>query len=108
MKIFAISGIVRRKMRRAALGCMFVVLLTGLNNGEAAAQLAKSGETNAIRLGLVSEINKSAIEEHFRDFVRYVARRIAPGSEADAKVIIAPTPFELAKLLEQRRVDYLF
>jgi phosphonate transport system substrate-binding protein len=57
---------------------------------------------------LVSEINKAAIEENFRDFVRYVARRIAPGSEADAKVIIAPTPFELAKLLEQRRVDYYF
>jgi len=59
-------------------------------------------------LGLVSEINKTAIEERFSDFVRYVSRRIAPGSEADAKVVIAPTPFEMAKLLEQRRVDYYF
>ena len=108
MKIFAISWIVRRKMRHAAFGCMFVVLLTGLNGGEAAAQTAKRAEAQAIQLGLVSEINKAAIEEHFREFARYVARRIVPGSEADAKVIIAPTPFELAKLLEQRRVDFYF
>ena len=108
MKILAISGILRRKMRHATVGCMFVALLTGLNGREAAAQTAKRAEATAIHLGLVSEINKAAIEENFRDFVRYVARRIAPGSEADAKVIIAPTPFELAKLLEQRRVDYYF
>ena len=108
MKILAISGILRRKMRHATVGCMFVALLTGLNGREAAAQTAKRAEAKAIHLGLVSEINKAAIEEHFRDFVRYVSRRIAPGSEADAKVIIVPTPFELAKLLEQRRVDFYF
>lgn len=72
----------------------------------AAAQPSKGGAPKALQLGLVSEINKPQIEEHFRDFFRYVARRLAPGSEADAKVTIAPTPFELAKLLEQRRVDY--
>lgn len=108
MKIVVISGPGRQKMRDAVFGCMWVVLLTGLSGGEAAAQTLKSAETKALRLGLVSEINKAAIEDHFREFVRYVSRRIAPGSEADAKVIIAPTPFELAKLLEQRRVDYYF
>jgi phosphonate transport system substrate-binding protein len=68
---------------------------------DAAAQPAKS-----INLGLISEINKSAIEEHFREFIRYVARRVSPGSENEARVVIAPTPFEMAKLLDQRRVDF--
>jgi len=73
---------------------------------DAAAQTAKSAEAKSITLGLISEINKSAIEEHFREFTRYVARRMSPGSENEAKVVIAPTPFEMAKLLEQRRVDF--
>ncbi len=85
---------------------MLALPLAGLNGKAALAQTAK--RSDAIRLGLVSEINKAAIEERFRDIARYVARRIAPGSEADAKVVIAPTPFEMAKLLEQRRVDFYF
>lgn len=98
----------RRRIFRAAFGCMFVALLACLGGGQAAAQASKSAETKAIHLGLVSEINKTAIEEQFRDFVGYVSRRIAPGSEAQARVVIAPTPFEMARLLEQRRVDYYF
>ena len=80
--------------------------VTSPTGGAAFGQSSKNGEVKALQLGLVSEINKTAIEEHFRDFVRYVSRRIAPGAEAGAKVVIAPTPFELARLLEQRRVDY--
>jgi phosphonate transport system substrate-binding protein len=87
---------------------MVVALLACLSGGNAAAQTARSDGAKAIHLGLVSEINKTAIEEQFRDFVGYVSRRISPGSEAQARVVIAPTPFELAKLLEQRRVDYYF
>jgi phosphonate transport system substrate-binding protein len=108
MKLIARDGIHRRKTLHAAFGCMLILTLTCFTGVQARAQTAKSAEVRAIHLGLVSEINKAAIEEHFRDFVRYVSRRIAPGSEADDKVIIAPTPFELAKLLEQRRVDYYF
>lgn len=73
---------------------------------DAAAQTAKSAEAKSINLGLISEINKSAIEEHFREFTRYVARRMSHGSENEARVVIAPTPFEMARLLEQRRVDF--
>jgi phosphonate transport system substrate-binding protein len=72
----------------------------------AAAQRAKNVGTKTLTLGLISEINQSAIEDHFRDFVRYVARRLSPGSEVEGKVVIAPTVFELAKLLEQERVDF--
>ena len=47
----------------------------------------EEGEAKALHLGLVSEINKQAIEEHFRDFVRYVSRRSAAGVEAGARVV---------------------
>jgi ABC-type phosphate/phosphonate transport system substrate-binding protein len=74
----------------------------------AAAQPDKRVNTKTLTLGLISEINQSAIEDHFRDFVDYVARRLSPGSEAEGKVVVAPTVFELAKLLEQNRVDFYF
>ena len=106
MKMLATINSLRRKL--TVLWCVFVLSLIGLDRDKAAAQSPKSAEIKAIHLGLVSEINKTAIEEHFRDFVRYVTRRIAPGSEADDKVLIAPTPFEMARLLEQRRVDFYF
>ena len=72
----------------------------------AAAQTASKNDPRAIVLGLISEVNQAAIEENFRDFVRYVTRRLAMGPESEAKVIIAPTAFELVKHLEQRRVDF--
>jgi phosphonate transport system substrate-binding protein len=100
----ASRGMFRGKVSRC--GFALALALTSLTGGAAFGQNSKNGEVKALQLGLVSEINKSAIEEHFRDFVRYVSRRIAPGAEAGARVVIAPTPFELAKLLEQRRVDF--
>src|SRR2546430_17641559 len=69
---------------------------------DAGAQTAKGAEAKPINLGLISEINQSAVEEHFREFVRYVVRRMSPGSENQAKGVIPPTVFEMAKLLEQR------
>jgi len=103
-----IDGARRGMFRRQVWRCGFALALavTSPTGGAAIGQSSKNNEVKALQLGLVSEINKSAIEEHFGDFVRYVSRRIAPGAEAGAKVVIAPTPFELARLLEQRRVDY--
>lgn len=73
---------------------------------DAAAQAENKIEIKTITLGLVSEINRYAIEEQFGDFVRYVAGRLSSESEVEGKVMIAATPFQLAKLLEQRRVDF--
>ena len=86
--------------------CATLLFSSVLLCGAATAPTGSKNDSRAITLGLISEINQSAIEEHFRDFVRYVARRLAMGPENDAKVIIAPTVFELVKQLEQRRVDF--
>src|SRR5262245_58599852 len=75
-------------------------------SGVATAQSGAKAESKTITMGLVSEINRAAIEEHFLDLARYVGRRLAPGVEPAGRVVVAPTPFELVKLLEQRQIDF--
>jgi phosphonate transport system substrate-binding protein len=84
----------------------FLVALLSATNIEVAAQSRDAVGVKTLSLGMVSETHRKAIEEHFGDFVRYIARKLSSGSEIEAKVITAPTPFELAKLLEQRKVDF--
>lgn len=93
--------------RLSALVCGIALLFAHGTLGQvAAAETGKKFESKTITLGLVSETGRSAIEEHFRDFVRYVARRLSSGPEIEGKVLVAATPFQLVKLLEQRRVDF--
>lgn len=101
-----IMSVFLRRVSLPLLVCSALMFSNILPCGTATAQTGNKSDSRAITLGLISEINQSAIEEHFRDFVRYVARRLAMGPEGDAKVIIAPTAFELVKQLEQRSVDF--
>lgn len=96
-----------KRSRLYNLLVLSVAILSSFNGiAEVAAQPREAVELKSLTLGMVSETNRKEIEEHFRDFVRYVARKLSPGREIDAKVVTAATPFELAKLLEQRRVDF--
>lgn len=81
----------------------FIVIAPG---AWAAAQLNGKAEPRRLTLGMVSEIDHAEIENHFRDFVTEVAKRVYADAPATARVTVAPTPFELAKLLEQRRIDF--
>jgi phosphonate transport system substrate-binding protein len=74
---------------------------------EAAAQRRESIKLNTLSLGIVYATHHKDIEVHFRDFVRYAARKVG-GAEAEGRVVMASTSFELVKLLEQRRVDFFF
>jgi phosphonate transport system substrate-binding protein len=90
--------------------CCFTVVATflwiALFSANLAAQARETVKVKTLSLGLVSETHRKQIEEHFGAFVRYIARKLNPESEIEAKVVTAPTPFELARLLEQRRVDF--
>jgi phosphonate transport system substrate-binding protein len=70
------------------------------------AQAGEPVEVKTLSLGLVSQTHQKEIEEHFRDFIGYVTRKLSPRSEIEAKIMLAPTAIELAKLLEQRKVDF--
>ena len=104
------SGFIQSEFLRRVLSGLLVsgklLVSSILLCGVATAQPATKGDSRTITLGLVSEINHAAIEEHFLDLVRYVGRRLSPGAELAGKVVVARTPFELVKLLEQRQVDF--
>lgn len=74
---------------------------------DVAAQGHESIKLNTLSLGIVSATHPKEIEVHFRDFVRYAARKVG-GAEAEGRVVIASTSFQLVKLLEQRKVDFFF
>jgi phosphonate transport system substrate-binding protein len=89
------------------LGFITLALLSGsIGISNLAAQPREMVEVKTLTLGMVSETHRKEIEEHFRDFVRYVTRKLSSGREIEAKVVTAATPFDLAKLLEQRKVDF--
>jgi phosphonate transport system substrate-binding protein len=70
------------------------------------AQAGEPVEVKTLSLGLVSQTHQKEIEEHFRDFIGYVTRKLSTRSEIEARIMLAPTAIELAKLLEQRKVDF--
>lgn len=84
----------------------FAVLFFGLFAVNATAQTAERAKRGTLVLGMVSEINQTLIVDHFSDFVRYLAARLGSTSEIEGKVVVAPTPFQLAKLIEQKQVDF--
>lgn len=93
--------------KRVFLSIAFAIaaLIFGIVPGSnLTAQTRESVETKTISLGLVSETNQKEIEGHFREFVSYVARKLS--AEVDGRIVIAPTPAELARLLEQKKVDF--
>jgi phosphate/phosphite/phosphonate ABC transporter binding protein len=57
-------------------------------------------------LGLVSAVKQKEIAEHFREFAHYVAHKLYAPTDAEGKVVVAPTLSELAKLLTQNNVDF--
>jgi len=86
-----------------ALAVLTIVLTS---DAKAAAQTTQAVKGESLTLGLVSEIHQNRIEDHFREFARYVARRLSSAGEIEGKVVIAPGPLQLAKLLEEKNVDF--
>jgi len=81
-------------------------LVCGFFAADAAGQAPERVKAQTLSLGIVSEINQSLIADHFSDFVRYVAGKLTSASDIEGKVVIAPTPFQLARLIEQKKVDF--
>ncbi|HKY07986.1 MAG TPA: phosphate/phosphite/phosphonate ABC transporter substrate-binding protein [Candidatus Binatia bacterium] len=89
------------------LGCVIAafVITTG-GASPVTAQTREPAELKTLSLGLVSETHREEIEKHFRGFVSYVATKLSQGPAIEGRIVVASTAFELAKLLEQRRVDF--
>lgn len=97
----------KRKSRQLSAIFTIAALLFGIVLGSnAAGQTPDRAQARTISLGIVSEIHQKEIEEHFRDFVRYVARKLSAAPDVEGRVVIAPTALDLVKLLEQEKVDF--
>ena len=95
--------------RRLLSYCGLLAAALILNSAGAsmvAAQAREGGEIKTLSLGLVSETHREEIEKHFQDFIRYVTRKLSSGSAIEGRVVVASTHYEMAKLLEQRKVDF--
>ena len=95
-----------KEMSRGAVLPVIAALVCGFFAAGAAEQAPERVKAQTVSLGIVSEINQSLIADHFSDFVRYVAGKLSSASEIEGKVVIASTPFRLARLIEQRKVDF--
>jgi phosphonate transport system substrate-binding protein len=60
----------------------------------------------SITLGLVSIAFQNEIENHFRDFVRYVARKFPSPAGVEGRVVVASTALQLVNLLDKKKVDF--
>ena len=85
----------------------FTALFLSVFSAPAAAGQA-TGPVNvkSITLGLVSGTSQKEIEAHFQNFVRYVARKLGSGPETEGRVVIVPTPLQMAKFLEEKKIDF--
>jgi phosphonate transport system substrate-binding protein len=83
------------------LAVAFLSLIAGVTPaGESPAPVA----IKALNLGLVSTTSQKEIEEHFKNFVGYIARGL--GRNIEGRVTIVPTALQMAKLLEEKKIDF--
>lgn len=94
-----------RQVGRLSALQAIAAILCGLFAANAAGA-SETAKAQSLSLGIISEINRGLIADHFSDFVRYVAGKLTSNQDIEGKVVIASTPFELAKLIEQRQVDF--
>jgi phosphonate transport system substrate-binding protein len=81
--------------------CVLLQNVRATTAGEAAVK------TKPISLGFVSKRSQAEVEPQFRDFVNYVARKLsAPGAAIEGKFVVAPSPLQLAKLVDEKKVDF--
>ena len=96
----------KRKKIQLSVLLALAVFVCGFFGANAAQQAPERVKVPTVTLGIVSATNQTLIAHHFGDFVRYVGGKLNAGSVVEGKVVLASTPFQLARLIEQRKVDF--
>jgi phosphonate transport system substrate-binding protein len=94
------------KLRQLCVLAAIGGLVCGLVVADAAEQAPQRTRNQTLSLGIVSELGRVQVTDHFNEFVRYIARNLNSGSDFEGKIVIASTPFLLARLIEQKKVDF--
>lgn len=101
------EAVMNNQRYQVSLIFAFAAILFGATpGGSAGGHLAGAENVKTITLGIVAQTHQKEIEEHFRDFVRYVARKLSSKSKVDGKVVFASTALQMAKLLGDKKVDF--
>ena len=106
MRFLPAGLILKRQTQRLLIFLAIIPLICGFYSANAEGQTSQSAKARTLSLGIISETNRTMIAEHFNDFVRYVAGQLAASSEIQGKVVVAPTAFQLARLMDTRDVDF--
>jgi phosphonate transport system substrate-binding protein len=98
---------VTRQTRRLAFVYSIATLLFDITLGfHAVGQTPGKVEAKTITLGIVAPMNQKEVEEHCRDFVSYVARKLSSAPAIEGRIVVAPTQSGLANLLTEQKVDF--
>jgi phosphonate transport system substrate-binding protein len=98
--------IMRRQTRDLSVLAAIAALVCGFAVASGEAQAPEKMKAQTVSLGIVTQLDRTRMADQFSDFVRYVAAKLSSGSDIKGKVVIAATSFELARLIEQRQVDF--
>lgn len=105
-RTWALTDILNKATNKLSAPLAIAALACGLIAANVAGQPLEKAKPQTVSLGIISEIDRAQIADHFSDFVRYLASKLTSASDVEGKVVIAPTPFQLAKLIEQKKVDF--
>jgi phosphonate transport system substrate-binding protein len=83
---------------------LFVAALFATTECRAAQTETKN--TKTLLLGVIFQGASQPVEAHFRPLMEYVARKLSPAGETKGVVIVASSPGQMIKLLEEKRVDF--
>lgn len=98
--------VTRQTGRLAVVYAIATLLFDIILGSQAVAQTPSGAEPKAITLGIVSPVNQKEIEKQFRDFVRYVATKLAASQSTEGSMVVASSQSGLANLLAERKVDF--
>jgi phosphonate transport system substrate-binding protein len=90
----------------AQLFALTALFLSVISGPATAGQATGPVKVKSLTLGLVSGTSQKEIEAHFQNFIRYVARNLGSGPDTEGKVVIVPTALQMAKLLEEKKIDF--
>jgi phosphonate transport system substrate-binding protein len=98
--------VTRQTGRLAVVYAIATLLFDIIPGSQAVAQTPSGAQPKAITLGIVSPVNQKEIEKQFRDFVRYVATKLAASQPTEGSMVVASSQSGLANLLAERKVDF--
>jgi len=94
----------RKPSLLVSMALFVATLLLAIASAEG--QTKQTLPTKPLTLGVISQGPREPLEERFRPLVDYAAGKLSPAGETKGMVIVAPTPGQMMKLLDEKRVDF--